>query len=85
MASVACDTFVYPLFCIAIILYISFKNLDVLISSDVLGMFNVIYILLQRYKLWLIMIDAYSSVRLMIMSIRLMQGFVVYCGIAIPL
>jgi hypothetical protein len=51
MASVACDTFVLPLFCIAITLYVSFKHLDVLISSDVLGMFNVIYIPLQRYKL----------------------------------
>ena len=48
-------------------------------------MVNVIYISLQRYKLWLIMIDAYNSVRLMILSIRLMHGFVAYCGIAMPL
>jgi hypothetical protein len=45
-------------------------------------MSNVIYISVQRYKLWLIIDDAYGPVRLIILLIRLMHMFIAllyYC------
>jgi hypothetical protein len=46
---------------------------------------NAIYIPLQRYKLWIIMDEAYNPVWHFILSTRLMHGFVAYCCIVMSL
>ena len=57
------------------------SHLDVIVSFNKLGMSNIIHISLQWYELWWIIDDACRSVWRIILSIKLMHGFMAYCGI----